>query len=219
MIGRIVFLVLSFFLLVSSYALLVRGADDYRAWSIWNNIHYWDRVGEVRSDRLIESNMNLAQSLSLRYPENTQYLYLSAKMHEWMAYQQRLSPRNREKQLVNVNTYLTRALDNRPFWGRGWGARLVNIGKRHRKWNSDSTAVLRKAVRFGRYDHATQYYLSHYAVLKWNKLPDSEQRILIDVLRKPFKNSASIGRFMRQFERSSRHRSLFDALKIRPDSS
>lgn len=201
-------LLIALTIVISSWA-----RDEYLVWRVWGDVRRWDNVGIVDSERLVLRHVDTITPIVERRGGRAEHHFLAAKLHEWAAHLQRLSPRAAARQLELAEHHLHLALAKRPLWGRAWGALLVNGAQRHGGWNDVVAERLAVALRLGRYDLQTQLYLIHFAFTEWRGLPEPVQQELHAFLKRTMADGGKAGDYMRNAFRRPPFDSLYQSIR------
>lgn len=166
------------FVLLSLYAALL-GYHEFRAHVIWNDISSWDRAGAIDDERKLFKHKITAQNLASRFPWHADFHFLAAKVHEWLAFLQRLSPGQARIHRKQVFTHLIDSVNTRPYWGRAWGAILILDSNDRLASNHQ----LERVLRLGRYDIDAQVYLIRYLFQNWKNISTDRKSELAKYLK------------------------------------
>jgi hypothetical protein len=186
-----------FLVLLSLYAALL-GYHEFRAHVIWKDISFWDQTGAIDNGHKLAENKLITQNLTSRFPWHADFHFLAAKVHEWLAFLQRLSPRQVQIHQQHIFIHLVDAINARPYSGRAWGA-LLNLNSRDPLASSHQ---LKRALRLGRYDIDTQYYLIRYLFKNWHSFSNDQQSELIPFLRERWNNAGRARNYFLKMQRN-----------------
>ncbi len=134
---------------------------DARGWI--ENINNWTSSVE-RLDGALSSN-----------PLDVDLLMQTARMHQWRAYDQRLTPKFARKSHQRAIEYLRTACRRRPSWGLAW-ATLAAVKIATGENDQEMIFAVEKAMALGPWELQVQHKVAVIGIQAWPHLPGETRK-------------------------------------------
>lgn len=167
--------------LFATFVALSWGWADLNTWPAERAIAIWDKSRAVTVDHdwnTIHNGMLQAKKLN---PLKVEYDQKLGILHEWRAYQQRLSPANAMVQRKLANQFYSNTIVGRPTWGLAWSYYARNelaidsLSKKGYK-------ALENAFIYAPWDIETLRNIATTGITYWNDMGESTRHALEDVI-------------------------------------
>lgn len=163
----------------------------------------WDRTGQAT--RADEWALARARSLTRARldPVNADVALQLARLHEWRAWQQRVSRRDARRQRTLADDHYREALERRPSWGRAWAMRALNRARLDAE-SPDAHEALVRALEADRFLPPTQIPAVTAGLVAWEHLPDELRRelaVIVASMRRDWNTMQALRHAARTVER------------------
>ncbi len=159
------------------------GWADLRALGPRQAMAGWERQGYVDDGYDWEGAVTRVESARGLNPVSADYVMELARLYEWRAFQQRLTPELAQAHRVRAMTYYQEALRLRPSWGAAW-AELAQSRVLSDKGMDETLAALERATVFGPWDSEVHRRVIWIGISRWERLPDGARRQVRQVIQR-----------------------------------
>lgn len=164
----VILLVLLILFIVDNYKL---PKNLYDLWKIELTISTWDSDGFIDQQTELQRNLKTVRTINKNRFIRSRVTEVEIKLLEWLAYIQRLSPRDQAETFRQIQQLAQIQVIVKPISGKNW-ARLFYIhGYLNDEWSKREEMMLRKSLAYGKWDGAIQQYILKGMFNRWNKLP------------------------------------------------
>lgn len=132
-------------------------------------------------------------------PYSADYTADLGRLHEWRAFQQRLSPQDAHAQRQLATSYYQSTLRLRPTWGMAWARLAYSNAAQTGSMNGKSFAALEKAVEFAPWESDVQRTVIWLGITRWDEMPKQLQDQVKGMVRRVLETKTLSGPGLDEF--------------------
>ncbi|MFC1664414.1 hypothetical protein ACFL17_02135 [Pseudomonadota bacterium] len=171
------------------------GWADINTWPVKRALVDWGKAGHITNEGMwtkISRYANVSRRFNL---VKADYNFQLAKLYEWRAYQQRLSPKLHKTNRQIAGSFYVSSLELRPTWGSAW-ADLARNNLANVSTKDSGYLALEKALVYAPWEYGVLKNVATLGIINWHGMGDELKTELRKAIKKLLNNAADKNYFL-----------------------